>query len=197
MEHFDCHTHNDKINSCKSVTCEEFMQISSVLDGQKFSLQFHPWHLPAEYKGLPVEYIEAAKSDMIYALGEIGLDRLRGPSIDVQKAYFKDLLELAYELEKPVLLHVVRCADEVLQMLKKYPELTVIWHGFRGGRELFERLMKQKISVSLNCKMLDNEDFISFLKQNPQYHTQIALESDDSNIDIDEKYRLLEEKLYE
>lgn len=197
MKFFDYHTHINKKNSCKSCTLEDLQKDFYLFENQKISLQFHPWHLPEKYEGLPEEFIEAAKSDNIYAIGEIGLDRLKGPALNVQKKYFIDLLNLANELKKPVILHVVRCADEVLQMLKNYPDLTVIWHGFRGRKELFEKIMQAKIFVSLHCSMLENEDFISYIKQHKEYLQQIGFESDDRNIDIEELYRLFEGKINE
>lgn len=197
MEYFDFHTHRDKKNSCKSCTFEDLQRGLDLLENQKISLQFHPWHLPEKYGGLPEDFIETAKSDNIYAIGEIGLDRLQGPSLEVQKAYLKDLLNLAEGLHKPVILHVVRCADEILQMLKNYPALTVIWHGFRGKKELFERLVKANIFVSLHHSMLDKDDFTDYLKQNSKYHNKIGLESDDCELEIEELYRTLESKINE
>lgn len=197
MKNFDFHTHKDKINSCKSCTCKDLQTNIPLLENQKISLQFHPWHLPEEYSGLPQEFINAAKNPQIYAIGEIGLDRLKGPALEVQKKYFEDLLNLAETVQKPVILHVVRCADEVLQILKKHPDLTVIWHGFRGKKELFERLMQAKIFVSLHHLMLENQDFIDYIKANGKYCEQIGFESDDYDIEIEKLYHTFEEKINE
>ena len=100
-------------------------------------------------------------------------------------------------MQKPVILHVVRCADEVLQILKKHPDLTVIWHGFRGKKELFERLMQAKIFVSLHHLMLENQDFIDYIKANGKYCEQIGFESDDYDIEIEKLYHTFEEKINE
>lgn len=197
MKNFDSHTHSAKENSLKSCTLEEFLQTNELLSGQKLSLQLHPWHLPDKHEGLTDEFIKAAKSDKIYALGEIGLDRLKGPELEIQQAYFKDLLELANELKKPVLLHVVRCASEALLMLKKYPDLPKIWHGFRGKNELFEELIKADIFVSLHHSMLENQHFINYIKTHKEYCSQIGFESDDREIDIEQLFRIFEEKINE
>lgn len=197
MKHFDFHTHTNKINSCKSITCEDFKKLGKILDGQLFSLQMHPWHLPQNFTSLPYDFREAAKSELIYAIGEIGLDRLKGPSLEVQIKYFDALLDLANELKKPVILHVVRCADEVLRMLKKYPDVNVIWHGFRGKKELFERLVDADIFVSLHHSMLENDDFTDYLKMNSKYQGKIGLESDDTELDTEKLYCILENKINE
>lgn len=197
MKYFDYHTHIDKKNSCKSCTLGDLQKMTGVPENQKISLQFHPWHLPEKYNGLPEEFIKKAKQNEIYAIGEIGLDRLKGPSFGVQKSFFIDLLNLADELKKPVILHVVRCTDEVLHILEKYPELPKIWHGFRGKKELFERIIKADIFVSLHCSMLENNDFINYIKQHKEYQQLIGFESDDKDIDIEKIYRLFEEKINE
>ena len=196
MIYFDYHTHKNKPFSCKSCTVENLNQISKTLEGQTFSLQFHPWHISDKYEKLPPEFIETAKSDKIYAIGEIGLDRLKGAPLDIQKEYFKELLNLADDLKKPVILHVVRCADEVLHILKQYPALPKIWHGFRGKKELLERILKANIFVSLHPSMLDNNEIMNYIKIHTEYHAKIGLESDDSDIDIKELYQSFKEKIY-
>lgn len=197
MDFFDYHTHKSKRNSCKSCTLADWQEGIKLLENQKISLQFHPWHLPERYYELPSEFVEAAKNPQIYAIGEIGLDRLKGPVFEVQKKYFEDLLELASDLHKPVILHVVRSANEVFDILKKYPDLMVVWHGFRGKKELFERIMQANIFVSLHHLMLENQDFIDYIKVNKKYCDRIGFESDDYDIEIEKLYRTFEEKINE
>lgn len=197
MIYFDFHTHLDKKNSCRSCTLEELQNGISLFDNKKVSLQFHPWHLKVNYDGLPEKFVEFAKSDCVYAIGEIGLDRLKGPSLEVQKAYFADLLKLADELQKPVILHVVRCADDVLHMLAGYPDLIKIWHGFRGRSELFERIVKADIFVSLHYSMLENAEFINYIKQHREYLDHIGFESDDREIEVEKLYRTFERLINE
>lgn len=197
MKYFDHHTHSAKKNSLCSCTLEKFKKTDELLEGQKLSLQFHPWDLSEKYEGLPKDFVEAANSEKIFAIGEIGLDRLKGPSLEVQKVYFEELLNLANELKKPVILHVVRCADEVLKMIEKYPDLPKIWHGFRGKKELFERIVKADIFVSLHHAMLENEDFTEYIKTHREYCSHVGFETDDKDIDIEQIYRDFEVKINE
>ena len=74
------------------------------------------------------------------ALGEIGLDRLRGPDIVLQSRFLKTLLTAADEAGKPVVIHAVRCDAELDAALKNFSG-NVLIHGFRGGeRRLREHL---------------------------------------------------------
>ena len=66
------------------------------------------------------------------ALGEIGLDRLRGPDITVQIRFLKALLAAAGEAGKPVVIHAVRCDAELDAALRDFSG-NVLIHGFRGS----------------------------------------------------------------
>lgn len=70
----------------------------------------------------------------VVAIGETGLDSLRGSSLDVQTALLRRHALLAESVGKPLILHVVRRWDEIIA-LKKELKPTVKWiiHGFRGG----------------------------------------------------------------
>ena len=67
------------------------------------------------------------------ALGEIGLDRLRGPDINLQIRFLKTLLAAAEEAGKPVVIHAVRCDAELDAALRDFSG-NVLIHGFRGSQ---------------------------------------------------------------
>ena len=142
-----------------------------------WSLEFHPWRLPESF--LPPEeafYRDLRQAD---ALGEIGLDRLRGPALPVQRRFFAVLLEAAGNAGKPVVIHAVRCGFELDAALKNFPGRVLI-HGFRGG----ERRLREH---------LDAGRFVSFAPGAWKKCTavlaerglrNIGLESDDGTEDI-------------
>ena len=66
------------------------MSAKSPADNVYTSLEYHPWHLPETASALPEAFDDL---NNFTALGEIGLDRLRGPALDVQKQYLKILLQ--------------------------------------------------------------------------------------------------------
>ena len=127
---------------------------SSALDGVFNSLELHPWHLPERFA--PPEGL-AEQLRNFDALGEIGLDRLRGPRLPVQREFLRAYLSLARELDLPVVLHVVRCFPEVMAMLKTCP-LRVMIHGFRGSPELLDELWKRGYTVSFHHAALDKPE---------------------------------------
>lgn len=124
------------------------------LPDAKISLQRHPWHLPETFAPQPELAGQLARFD---ALGEVGLDRTRGPELAVQQQYLRDSLRLAQELRKPVVLHVVRCFPEVFAALRPL-KLRVMVHGFRGTPELLDELWRRGMTVSFHRSALDREE---------------------------------------
>ena len=102
----------------------------------------HPWFV-ADHDDAACEAALASLRDLLpraVALGELGLDR--GPRCDPaslprQRHFFERQLVLARELDKPLVLHVVRAHGEVIAMLRR---LGGTWrglvHAFTGSLEI-------------------------------------------------------------
>ncbi|WP_302812804.1 TatD family hydrolase [Victivallis vadensis] len=131
--------------------------------GWPWSLEFHPWHLPETVEdGLPGGFAELLESAA--ALGEVGLDRLRGPVCEVQRRWLKLLLEAARALKKPVVFHCVRMVPELLAETKPYGGLKRLFHGFRGSPELLEELRSHGFYVSLAPAALERSELMEHLR---------------------------------
>ena len=117
------------------------------------------------------------------AIGEIGLDRLKGPSLAVQKKYLDYLLETAATLCKPVVIHCVRCESEMMSALKGFP-CNVLIHGFNGGARQLEKYLKSGFFVSFS--RISNPSMAEYLASEGLFGT--GLESDDTGLDIEEVF---------
>ncbi len=171
MRIVDFHTHR-----LPEHTDAEFLLSVSTPPSHKvrYSLELHPWHLPAVFSGLPPGWtVMAENAD---AIGEIGLDRLRGPDLSVQRRYLTEALNVAAELHKPVVLHCVRAWQELRLALRPFTGLRCLCHGFRGKPALREELEKQGFFVS------------SAFPEALRNGRRIGLESDDGPLDIDAVY---------
>lgn len=106
----------------------------------------HPWD--AERR-LPLPDFTAA--DII---GETGLDYACDTSRERQELLFAEHLDAAEQLAKPVVLHVVRSFERVMQMLDRYTLRGVLFHGFVGSVEQAERCAKHGYYLSFGASSL-------------------------------------------
>ncbi len=109
-----------------------FGEVSSALQHAYLGLGLHPWFVSEATPGWP-ERLRTLLGNAD-AVGEIGLDRGdRAPGIELQMEPFGLQMELAEEMEKPALLHVVRAHDLVLGHLSGHPKVRGIIHAFSGS----------------------------------------------------------------
>lgn len=70
----------------------------------------------------------------VVAIGEIGLDYHHGfADRDHQKALFKAQLDLARELDRPVILHSREAVGDTLAILRQFPTIRAVFHSFTGS----------------------------------------------------------------
>jgi Tat protein secretion system quality control protein TatD with DNase activity len=65
-------------------------------------------------------------------------------------------------MNKPVVLHIVRCYQELFAILKRY-SLRVMVHGFNGSPELLNELWKRDITVSFAPQILHKPELLTKL----------------------------------
>ncbi len=79
-------------------------------------------------------------SERPVAIGEIGLDYfIPNPDVEKQQAIFEAQLALAEEFRLPVLLHVRKAHDQVLQTLRRFKLVGGIAHAFSGSLQQAEQ----------------------------------------------------------
>ena len=154
------HTHiiseNKNINEMVSIKAD--FPIS--LLPQLYSLEFHPWYLNlTSLDNIPSNILNNAA-----AIGEIGLDAQKGPSLDIQINAFNKLLFIANNLNKPIIIHNVGCTGELFDSLKQYPKLKVLIHGFIGKVTRLDEYLKRGYYVSLHPLALEKYDLSSYIK---------------------------------
>ena len=176
MKCYNAHTHKIPDNHTG------IYQSDAVYTESLFSVGVHPWL--AHIKPLS-EIIPAIHHQNCRALGEIGLDRLKGPSLEIQHAMLLAQLALANELQKPVIFHMVRAWEEFYRLLKSQQQTPWVIHGYNSPKE-FPHLLKTEVMFSLGPASLKNPNMLSVLRQIPL--NRVLFETDDTAIDIHQVY---------
>jgi len=93
-----------------------------------------------------VETIRAlAQHDKVVAIGEIGLDYYwqDNPPREFQQEVFRRQIELALELDLPVIVHDREAHGDSLAIALEYPALRGVFHCFSGSPEMAQELLKR------------------------------------------------------
>lgn len=95
---------------------------------------------------------EMAKNEKVVAIGEIGLDFYYDNSPrDIQRKWFKEQLDLAKELDLPVVIHSRDATKETLDAIKEAQDgsLRGVMHCFSGSVEVAMEYIKLGFYISL------------------------------------------------
>lgn len=121
--------------------------------GQLCSVGLHPWHIDAEWEKNLLQVGRTAALAPVLAIGETGLDKLRGPSIELQEKVFKKQIELSERLHKPLVVHNVRCDSQILRIRRELsPNEAWVIHGFRGNRMQAASFLDHGVSLSFGLR---------------------------------------------
>lgn len=163
--------------SCSPV---KYQDIKNKYPESSFSVGIHPWDtvkldspdiLKREFDILD----RVAGENAVVAIGETGMDYLKGASLTLQEFVFRHHIELSERLCKPLVIHCVKAWDKLFALHKEYsPRQNWAIHGFRGKPELARQLVSRGIYLSLGKKF--NSEIIDVVP-----HEFILSETDESD----------------
>ena len=158
------------------------------IPGVAYTYGIHPWFLTEDnHKELMDSVRNTVTCNEIIAIGEAGFDRLRGPSLELQRVVFEEQIAISEEMNKPVVIHCVRAWDEILSVQKKLkPKMPWLIHGFRGNLELATQLLSKGMFLSFWFGFVLREESGYLLKNLPS--DRIFLETDGADVDIKNIY---------
>ncbi len=117
----------------------------------------HPW-FAEKYRRLSSS-LKSILTGSMYGVGEIGLDKLRGPDIATQSYCFRQQLELGLSLGKPVSIHCVHAWGEMLEILGEYAPYNqrIAIHAYGGSSETLKLLERMEVMVSFCGTVMQTE----------------------------------------
>ncbi len=183
MEFTDIHTHmlpaegKPAIYSCGT----------EHIAGIKVSAGIHPWNVSDNWKEKFKRVEDIARKENCAAIGECGIDKLKGGGAEIQKEAFRAHAMLAEERRKPLIIHCVKSCDAIIAMHKEIlPEQAWIIHGFRGKPQQAMQLIKAGFYISFGEHF--NAESVRRVPLG-----RILIESDESRLPIEEIYSLAAE----
>ncbi len=112
-----------------------------------------------------LKLIEENKNKIV-AIGEVGLDKHHTTDenlFQIQIKRFRQLIELAIKIDKPLIIHTRKAEKEVLDILKEYIEKTNFrkfnLHCFCGKKKLIKQIRELNIYCSIPLTILNTQSF--------------------------------------
>jgi TatD DNase family protein len=147
----------DKLDYIITIGCDKEEIYKAVDFANKYknvyaSVGYHPY----DVKDLSDEDIEilkklATKNDKVVAIGECGLDYYRDITpVEVQKEFFEKQIQLAKELNLPLIVHSRSANKDTVKILEKYAPYPAsgILHCFGGDIPMMEACVEMGFYIS-------------------------------------------------
>lgn len=169
MTYIDFHTHHSL----------DRQDVIAIVDGRD-TWGIHPWRADEEFA---VPDLSAT-----FAIGECGLDVLRGPSMAVQEEVFLQQIRLSEQVGKPLIIHCVKALDRLLQLHRELaPKQPWMFHGFMGKSQQLHSMLDSGFFVSFGHSF--NDESLRLCSMD-----RLLLETDDRPNSIVELYNRVAEK---
>ncbi len=190
----DIHTHfrNDKpdVISVLNISQKDNLfhnrdSLNSTVNSTYFSAGLHPWFLHADNFEADFSVLsELVKLPQVFAVGECGLDRLKGSDIAFQTTVCEAHIRLAESLSKPVVIHCVKAFYDIIAIKKRLKsQIPLIVHGFNQNQTILTELIKNDFYISIGAKVIHPNSYATeALKWIPT--NRLFLETDDIEMDI-------------
>ncbi|MDY0280440.1 MAG: TatD family hydrolase [Salinivirgaceae bacterium] len=182
---FNVHTHrfdNHALIHIDALNCQIPKDVN--LNNYWFSIGIHPWDTERiNISEVPILLARCFEEIHPIAIGECGVDRLRGASIDIQLTVFEQHVEFATKKNLPVIVHSVRAISDILPILKKYNTTTFVFHNYHANWIQTEALLQLNCFFSFGTSILKpNEKLLEVIRRIPSH--RLLLETDDEDPDL-------------
>lgn len=189
--YLDFHTHSLRREDRSDITEIVSLHLGKEKEHRLYTIAKHPWWateiLSIEEREILAKHLSDPKC---LAMGEMGLDKLKGVSLTVQIDIFKSQLKLAQKLNKPVIIHCVRAYDALIKVKKVFPKVKK-WcvHGYSRNAILAQQLVKNGFYLSIMPKREITDKYADLLRSLPKDYFFLETDSmpDSDIVDIYEK----------
>jgi len=164
----DCHAHLDELDDlsealqeAKTAGVKGVIGVGVNVDSNKRILKvaeenhgyvypalgYHPWQIREEEVKENLSFIREHVGQCL-ALGEIGLDYKVKVKKDLQWKVFGDLLDIALEHRKPIIVHCRYSHHRAFEMVKEKGIKRAVFHWYSGPLDLLEEILNNGYFIS-------------------------------------------------
>lgn len=190
--YIDFHTH-------RSIYDDKHIEVVSLHGDQNkyckfYTVGFHPWFTKERLDNDSLQFIsnKYTNDSHCLALGEFGLDALKGASLELQEEIFLQQIIIANTCNAPGIIHCVRAFDRLLRIRQKWGSTPWAVHGFVRNKILASQVLDAGIHISVAPQRVMSDNFIETLKYIPLENMFIESDSD-PKILLAERYSILAE----
>ena len=191
MPFVNFHTHKTNNSDSNVITVQSLGldEVELINENGFYTIGIHPWKADSHDISYQIDSLKKLlEGTSVIGVGEVGLDKLRGPSIEVQRRIFIQQVDIAYSLKKPIIIHCIKAWDELLAVKKNYDN-SIPWaiHGFNGSEQLARQLIDSGFYLSIGSSILsENSKTSKSLGSIPT--NRLFLETDTKEISIEVLY---------
>lgn len=147
MNILDIHTHHaGATQAIINVSPSEFKPEPGLF----YSVGIHPWDTERVTQADFDQLVKACRSGQVVAVGETGLDPLRGAPLAVQQDILRRHIAIAIDEGLPLVVHCVRAWQMLVAVWRQFrvqrPALAI--HGFRGNANTARTMLQEGFYLS-------------------------------------------------
>lgn len=163
-----------------TINYKNYLSTQKLFENYKEVVKVCPGLYPEDAQKISDEDFDAylrfikKEKDKFVLIGEVGLDKKYGDSEELfekQVKRFRQIIELAIELDKPLSIHTRKAEIEVLNILREYVEKfnfsKFILHCFSGKKKLIKEIKELKIYCSIPLIVLNTQSFKILVEELP------------------------------
>ena len=129
---------------CSAESSRNAIALAQAYDHVYAAVGSHPDVADEVDEALIAHYRELCRHPKVKAIGEIGLDyHYEDIPRDIQKKAFRLQMELARELDLPVIVHEREAHEDGMKIVDEFPTVQGVFHCYSGSLEMAKELVKR------------------------------------------------------
>lgn len=133
-----------------------------------YSVGIHPWDTESTVESDFERLRLLAANPRVVAIGESGIDTLRGAPVERQLDIFRHHVAVSEAVGKPLIIHAVKALHIIMQERKSLrPKQRWVIHGYRGNAATARQLLALGIDISLGQR--NNPDVMAVVPPDRLY----------------------------